>query len=165
MTTTANDAIQWESRYVGGSRFADGSAIIRPEEMAWTNGPLDGIRFRLTHIDRSSGMWTAIFKVEPNVSTPPHFNHGEVQIYALEGNLAVGQVSLGAGDYFQDAGGLVREIVAGPNGATFFVMYTAGLSAVGADGKPSGPFIDANRIYELAAANSAAHHLPAPPAN
>ena len=159
---TANQAVQWEERYVGGSRFADGSAIIRPKEMAWTKGPLEGLSFRLTHIDRSSGMWTALFKVDPNVRIPSHFNYGEVQIYALEGNLTIGDVTLGAGDYFQDIGGDARQTAAGPAGATYFIMYAAGLSVADAQGKPAGPYIDANAIYDLAAANGAAEHLPAP---
>lgn len=157
-----SEAVQWEERFVGGSRFADGSAIIRPAEVAWTRGPLQGLSFRLTHLDRSSAMWTALFKVEPNVRIPPYFNHGEVQIYALEGNITIGDVTLGQGDYLQDIGGVVREASAGPAGATYFVMYTGGLSAAGADGKPDGRYIDASAIYDLAAANGAADHLAAP---
>jgi hypothetical protein len=159
MTTSE---IQWEDRFVGGSRFADGSAIIRPAEVAWTEGPIEGLRFRLTHVDRSSAMWTALFKVEANVRLPAYFNHGEVQVYVLEGNLTIGEVTLGVGDYLQDIGGVARETMAGPAGATYFVMYTGGLSVAGADGKPNGRYIDASAMYDIAAANGAAAHLPSP---
>src|SRR5262245_22576854 len=125
---TANEAVQWESRYVGGSRFADGSAIIRPKEVPWTSGPIEGLSFRLTHIDRSSGMWTALFKAGAHAAIPAHFNYGEVQIYVLEGNLTIGDITLGVGDYFQDAGGIARGTRAGPAGVTYFVMYAGGLS-------------------------------------
>lgn len=151
--------INWEDRQTGGSRFADGSAIIRPDELQWTAGPIEGAMFRLTHVDRSSGMWTAVVKVAANVALPKHFNHGEVQIYALEGVVAIDDVWLGAGDYFQDAGGQSRSVVAGPDGAVYFVMYSGGLSATGKDGEPEGAYIDANRIYGMAKANGAADHL------
>jgi anti-sigma factor ChrR (cupin superfamily) len=94
--------------------------------------------FRLTHVDRSSGMWTAIIKVEAGIVLPTHFHYGEVQIYALEGEIAVDDVWLRVGDYFLDSGGQSRRITAGPDGATYFVMYGGGLSAVGSDGKPEG---------------------------
>jgi len=59
----------------------------------------------------------------------------------------------------------VPALAAGSSGATFFAMYTAGgLSAVDEDGEPTGPFIDADRVYKLAAANNGAQHLPAAPA-
>ena len=42
-----NSASQWESRFTGGSRFADGSAIIRPDQIAWTTAPWDNAEFKL----------------------------------------------------------------------------------------------------------------------
>jgi hypothetical protein len=159
---TATETIQWESRSVGGSRFADGSAIVRPAEVAWTDGPLEGLTFRLTHVDRPTSMWTAIFKAGANMSIPAHFNYGEVQIYILEGSLAIGDLLLEVGNYYQSPGGVLDGCVAGPAGATYFVMYTAGgLSAADEDGEPTGPYFDVNRMYKLASKNDAAAHLPA----
>jgi 2,4'-dihydroxyacetophenone dioxygenase len=151
--------IKWEERQVGGSRFADGSAIIRPAELKWTPGPVENAQFRLTHVDRSSGMWTALVKIDANVTLPRHFVHGEVHYYVLEGDMTVDDVWLGVGGYFLDSGGQARNIAGGSAGTTFLAMYSGGLSAVDRDGKPTGAYIDANRAYDMAKANAAADHL------
>jgi hypothetical protein len=152
--------IQWESRYVGGSRFADGSAIIRPTEVPWTDGPLEGLQFRLTHADPVASMWTALYHTAPGSSVPAHYIYGEVQFYVTEGSVTIGDIVLNKGDYYQFTGGLLGASTSGPSGSTFFVMYNAGgLSEVDADGEPAGPFIDARRIFKIARANGAAAHL------
>jgi hypothetical protein len=159
---TATETIQWESRTVGGSRFADGSAIVRPSEVTWTDGPLEGLSFRLTHVDRPTSMWTAVFKIDADTAIPPHLNYGEVQIYILEGSLTIGDMVLDVGNYYQFPGGILSDCAAGPAGATYFVMYTAGgLSAVDKDGEPTGPYFDAVHMHKLASRNDAAAHLPA----
>lgn len=158
---TATDAMQWESRVVGGSRFADGSAIVRPRELPWTDGPLDGLSFRLTHVDDQTSMWTALFKAAPDTTIPAHYNYGEVQIHVHEGSLTIGDLLLGVGHYCQFPGGPMAEIATGPDGATYFVMYTAGgLSLTDMNGEPSGPFFNATHMYRIAAGNDAAAHLP-----
>lgn len=159
---TKTDETVWEKKYTGGSRFADGSAIIRPVELPWTDGPLEGLQFKLTHVDRALMMWTALIKAGPNAKIPAHFNYGEVQIYVLEGSLAFEGYQLGPNDYFLDEGGPVAERKAGAKGVTYFVMYNGGLSAIDRDKKPTGRFIDCNALYDLAAANKAADHLPSP---
>lgn len=156
----ATSPIQWEARFTGGSRFADGSAIIRPKELPWTEGPVEGVSFRLTHVDRVTGMWTALFKMDAGVEMPAYFNYGEVQFYVIEGAMSVDDISLGLGHYYQDFSGPARATRAGPSGVIFFVMFAGGLALADGDGKPSGPYIDANRIYEVAAENGAADHLP-----
>lgn len=157
---TEQGQIEWEQRYVGGSRFADGSAIIRPTEVPWTDGPLDGLQFRLTHADPAASMWTALYRTAAGSAIPAHYVYGEVQFYVTEGSVTIGDIVLNKGDYYQFNGGLLPASAAGTSDATFFVMYNAGgLSEADADGEPTGPFIDARRIFKIAHANGAAAHL------
>jgi hypothetical protein len=153
---------QWESKYKGASRFADGSAIVRPEELPWTSGPLAGLSFRLTHIDRQSGMWTAIFKADPNATIPAHYTYGQVQYYIRAGGFVIDGVQLQLDDYYLDQGGAIAARKVGPEGVTCFVVYEGGLADVDGAGKPSGPYMDCNCVYELAMANGAGEHLPVP---
>jgi hypothetical protein len=76
--------------------------------------------------------------------------------------MAIGDLALELGNYYQFPGGVLNGFSAGPAGVTYFVMYTAGgLSAVDAGGEPTGPYVDANKMFNLAARNGAAAHLPA----
>lgn len=158
----AREGEQWEHRTNGASRFADGSAIVRPDELAWTEGPLDGLSFRLTHIDRQSGMWTALFRADPNVTIPAHYCYGQVQNFIREGGFNVEGRDLRYEDFYLDMGGPTAERKVGPDGVVFFVSYEGGIAGVNDQGKPEGAYIDCNAMYELALANDAAEHLPAP---
>lgn len=150
---------RWETRVKGASHFADGSAIIRPTELPWTKGPFDGLSFRLSHINRQSGVWSAFFKAEPNTTIPAHYSYGQAQHYIRQGGFSFDGRELRADDYYLDLGGPVAERKVGPEGVTFYVTYDNGIGNVDADGKPTGTYMDCNYMYELAKANGAADHL------
>ncbi|MCT2401192.1 cupin domain-containing protein [Novosphingobium mangrovi (ex Huang et al. 2023)] len=156
------EAQKWETKFKGASLFADGSAIIRPLELPWTDGPLEGLSFRLNHIDRQTGGWTAFIKAGPNAVIPAHFNHGQVQTYIREGSFSFDGHELRHNDFYLDQGGVASERVAGPEGVIYYVVFEGGFSRIGDDNKPTGTYIDCNYMYDLAAGNNAAEHLSPP---
>lgn len=150
---------RWEKTVPGASLFADGSSTIRPEELPWTPASLRGNWFKLLHIDRSTGVWVALMKVDPNTTTEDHHHFGEVHALVLDGDFAYDYGVINNGDYIVEGGSIAHEPSIGPNGLTIVATFFGGLSGVDANKKPMGPFVDAQWMYEAAVANNAAGHL------
>ncbi len=143
-------------------RFPDGSSLVRPAELPWTPWAMPGSFFKLLHIDRAHNMFTALVKLDA-IETPDHYHFGEAHAYVLDGDFSYEYGRMFQGDYIVEGGGIHHRPVIGPNGATFFVIFYAGLSGVGLDGLPTGEIIDGEWMYRTARANGAADHLPPPP--
>jgi hypothetical protein len=69
-----------------------------------------------------------------------------------------GRAAREEGDYIVEAGVINHKPTIGAEGATFFVIFYAGLSGVGEDGKPAGEFVDCEWMYRCAKENGAALH-------
>ncbi|SCW33765.1 ChrR Cupin-like domain-containing protein [Sphingobium faniae] len=145
--------VDWEKRVKGGSLYADGSAVIRPAEMEWNDGPIEGLRFKVTFADPNTGDWTAQIRLEADQIFPAHVNHAEVHYMILEGELHTEVGVLKADNYMRDPGGFVPERQTGPEGLTCFVKFLGGISAADANGKSVGPVVDALRVREMAEQN------------
>jgi quercetin dioxygenase-like cupin family protein len=152
----------WERTVPGASLFANGSCVIRPDDIAWTQASLRGNWFKLLHIDRATGLWVALMKVDPNTTTEVHHHFGEVHALVLDGDFSYEYGGINNGDYIVEGGTIAHEPSIGPNGLTIVATFFGGLSGVGDDNKPLGPFVDAQWMYEAAAANNAADHLEPP---
>ncbi len=143
--------------------FPDGSSLVRAEQIPWTAWAMEGSEFKLLYINRAHGMFTALIRMKGGLETPDHHHFGEAHAFVLEGEFSYEYGTMYKGDYIVEAGGINHEPTIGPDGATFFVIFYAGLSGVGLDGLPTGEFIDCEWMYRTAAANNAAGHLPPPP--
>lgn len=143
--------------------FPDGSSLVRCEQIPWTPWAMEGSEFKLLYINRAHGMFTALIRMVGGLETPDHHHFGEAHAFVLDGEFSYEYGTMYTGDYIVEAGGIHHKPIIGPNGATFFVIFYAGLSGVGANGLPEGEFIDCEWMYRSAAANGAAGHLPPPP--
>jgi anti-sigma factor ChrR (cupin superfamily) len=143
--------------------FPDGSSLVRCESIPWTPWAMEGSEFKLLYINRAHGMFTALIRLKGGLETPDHHHFGEAHAYVLSGEFSYEYGTMFTGDYIVEAGGINHKPTIGPNGATFFVIFYAGLSGVGPDNKPTGDFVDCEWMYRAAAANNAAGHLPPPP--
>jgi anti-sigma factor ChrR (cupin superfamily) len=163
MNATSSFAdVPWENRVPGASLFADGSSTVRPAEIPWTQASLRGNWFKLLHIDRSTGIWVALMKVDPDTTTEVHHHFGEVHALVLDGSFSYEYGEINNGDYIVEGGTIAHEPTIGPDGLTIVATFFGGLSGVGEDSKPMGPFVDAQWMYEAAVANNAANHLQPP---
>jgi len=163
MNATIADAdLDWEKVVPGASLLGNGSSIVRPDEIPWTQASLRGNWFKLLHIDRSTGLWIALMKVDPNTTTEVHHHFGEVHALVLDGSFSYEYGEIDNGDYIVEGGTIAHEPTIGPDGLTIVATFFGGLSGVGDDNKPLGPFVDAQWMYEAALANNAAQHLEPP---
>lgn len=169
---TAGDVIERVSRDVDGFAvadrleskiFPDGSSLVRCEQVAWTPWAMEGSEFKLLYINRAQGMFTALIRMVGGLETPDHHHFGEAHAFVLDGDFSYEYGTMYEGDYIVEAGGIHHKPVIGPKGATFFVIFYAGLSGVDENGLPTGEFIDCEWMYRAAKANGAADHLPPPP--
>ena len=143
--------------------FPDGSSLVRCEQIPWTPWAMEGSEFKLLYINRAHGMFTTLIRMRGGLETPDHHHFGEAHAYVLEGDFSYEYGTMYTGDYIVEAGGINHKPTIGPKGATFFVIFYAGLSGVGPDNLPTGDFVDCNWMYRAALANGAAGHLPPPP--
>lgn len=143
--------------------FPDGSSLVRVEQIPWTSWAMEGSEFKLLYINRAYGMFTALIRMRGGLETPDHHHFGEAHAYVLEGEFSYEYGTMYKGDYIVEAGGINHKPTIGPKGATFFVIFYAGLAGVGPDGLPTGDFVDCEWMYRTAKANGAADHLPPPP--
>ena len=143
--------------------FPDGSSLVRCEQVPWTDWAMEGSEFKLLYINRSHSMFTALIRMRGGLETPDHHHFGKAHAFVLEGEFSYEYGTMFKGDYIVEAGGIHHKPTIGPDGATFFVIFYAGLSGVGEDGLPAGEFVDCEWMYRTAKANGAADHLPPPP--
>ena len=143
--------------------FPDGSSLVRCEQIPWTPWAMEGSEFKLLYINRAHGMFTALIRMRSGLETPDHHHFGEAHALVLEGDFSYEYGTMYTGDYIVEAGGIHHKPTIGADGATFFVIFYAGLSGVGTNGIPEGEFIDCEWMYRSAKANGAADHLPPPP--
>jgi len=160
MTKVAEEGLRKNS---GSVRFADGSAIVRPDELPWTRWALDGVYFKLLSINRRTGVWSALMKIDPNTNTDVHYHFADAHIYITSGGYSYAHDRVNAGEYNIECGSVAHEPIIGDDGLENFVVFYGGISGADANRKPLGDFVDAEWMYNRAKANNAADHLAPPP--
>lgn len=162
MAETSSIGHDWEFKGRGGSVFADGSAILKPDELDWLPGPLEGLEFKVTFADPNDGDWLGLVRLGAGDTFPAHINHAEVHYLIISGSLNTDHGLLKAGDYMRDPGGFVPERTAGTEGVTAFCRFQGGISAADSEGNRTGPYIDALHVREYFAERGMAETLYIP---
>jgi 2,4'-dihydroxyacetophenone dioxygenase len=144
-------------------RFADGSLLVRPDELPWTPWALDGISFKLVSINRRTGMWSVLMKIEPNTYTDSHYHFGDVHVFCTKGGYSYVHDRINEGEYNIECGSVAHEPIIGPDGQESFSVFYGGISGADADGNATGDYVDVEWMYKAAKANNAADHLDPPP--
>jgi 2,4'-dihydroxyacetophenone dioxygenase len=143
-------------------RWSDGSVLARTASIPWTPWALPGSYFKLLHINRAIGMMVALIKMDPCEKTPPHHHYGDAIVYVVDGDFGYERGDVYTGDFLIEAGGVTHEPHIGPKGLTTLTIFFSGLGGVDGDNRVAG-FVGVEAMYQMAAANNAAGHLPPPP--
>lgn len=143
-------------------RWPDGSVIARAASLPWTPWALPGSYFKLLHINRNVGMTVALIKMDPCEKTPPHHHFGDAIAYVLDGGFSYEHGSINEGEMICEPGGITHEPTIGPKGLVTLTIFFSGLGGVDGDNRVAG-YIGCDEMYEMAAKNNAAAHLPPPP--
>ncbi len=144
-------------------RFADGSMIVRPDELPWTPWALPGVYFKLMSINRNTGMWSVMMKIDPDTHTDSHYHFSDVHVYVTSGGYSYVHDRINAGEYNIECGSVAHEPIIGSDGQESISIFYGGISGADADGNPAGDYVDVEWMYKAALANNAADHLDPPP--
>jgi predicted ChrR family anti-sigma factor len=73
--------------------------IQRAAAAPWKDSDVPGVRVRVLSTDPSRNQFTALVRMAPGTSYPPHIHGGPEECLVLEGDLHVGEEVMGPGDY------------------------------------------------------------------
>lgn len=144
-------------------RFPDGSMIVRPSEIPWTPWALAGVYFKLMSINRNTGVWSVMMKIDPNTHTDNHYHYGDVHVYVTKGGHSYEHDRVNAEEINIECGSVAHEPTIGADGQESFSIFYGGISGTDEEGNPSGDYVDVEWMYKAAKANNAADHLDPPP--
>ncbi len=132
-------------------------AFFDPSSLPWTPWVMEGTHFKLLNIDKKTGGFTILLKVEGGLDTPIHGHLGGVEGIVLSGEFGYGDDRGGAGCYFyEDAA--TRHQPDSPAGTVMYAAVHGPIVGYDPEGGAAG-IVDAKLMYDLAAANGAAGHL------
>jgi hypothetical protein len=146
--------------------FSDGSVVVRPDGLPWTPMGLEGVEFKLMNVDWDRHMYIMLQRVRADAAGLEHYHYGVAHAFVVEGDFNYEYGHMVSGAYLYEASDIFHDVAAGPNGVTVMAIVFDGIGRLGADGKPDlEGALDCQAVYNLAKENSAADHIPPPPAS
>ncbi len=111
MSRIAGEAVSREAaspllRHFAAEAFAASGLVVRRAAGAvWEATDVPGVLVRTLFVDRDKDQFTALVRMAPGASYPPHTHAAAEECLVLEGELRVGDDVLRAGDYQRAAAG------------------------------------------------------------
>lgn len=132
-------------------------AFFDPKNLPWTPWVIEGTHFKLLNIDKKTGGFTMMLRVDPGNDAPVHGHLGAVEGYVIDGEFGYEKDRGGVGSYFYEEAA-TRHQPDSPRGAVMFAIAYGPLVGYDEAGNVAG-VVDARMMYEMAAAAGAAKHL------
>jgi 2,4'-dihydroxyacetophenone dioxygenase len=132
-------------------------AFFNAADLPWTPWVMEGTHFKLLNIDKKTGGYTILLKVDAGNDAPVHGHLGAVEGYVLEGEFGYDDDRGGAGSYFYEEA-LTRHQPDSPRGTIMFAIAYGPIVGYDEEGNIEG-VVDARVMYEMAHAAGAADHL------
>jgi putative transcriptional regulator len=92
------------------------------ESAGWKPLPLPGAWIKLLSVDRASGYAVLLGKLDPGVRYPAHTHTGSENLYILTGDLQIGQLALGPGDFHHSDAGTSHPLNHSIEGCTLLAV-------------------------------------------
>jgi len=89
--------VPWETWEDDGSKTE--LVVMGRTDGDWEETGVPGVRVRRLFVDRARNRMTALFKMDPGSSYVPHVHAAAEECFVVEGDLHVGDLVLGPGDY------------------------------------------------------------------
>jgi 2,4'-dihydroxyacetophenone dioxygenase len=142
---------------VKSERFADGSSIVRVEQLRWVAWAVPGVAFKLLSINRGAGIWSALMRVDPGTKLPVQRRLADAYVSIVRGSALNGGKTLSLGNFHVEHGGGSYGLEAGAEGLELYVIAFGG-SMIADDGHRT--LVDLDWLYDAAAQAGDAGHLP-----
>ena len=118
-----------------GTQFASsqrGSLAVSPfvfhgadDPRGWKELPVRGAWIKLLSLEQGRGYAVLLGKLEAGVRYPAHQHQGPEEIYLLSGDLHLGDLSLGPGDFHHSAAGTAHGVNYSVEGCTLLAVLPA----------------------------------------
>jgi anti-sigma factor ChrR (cupin superfamily) len=122
LMSTARKGLQVGKGKAAGTMYEkDGVLISRPQEMDWAPGQLPGLFSKVLFNDSQRGYTTALVRMLAGTHYPSHKHAGVEELYLLEGDLSVDELSMQPGDYCRGKAGSIHGEIFTNSGCLFLV--------------------------------------------
>lgn len=114
------------------------------ESYPWKPWVMPGVAYKLLSINRRSGGFTCLLKVDPGTEAPVHHHLGAIEVIVLEGDI-----------YYE------RNDIHQPRsdgGCVLFCVFEGAIAGLGEDGNVVG-IVDGRSMLEMATRDGAAQHV------
>jgi len=97
-----------------------GTTTVRAAQRAWEPF-LPGIERKTIHEDAASGLKFFMLRLAPGATIPAHGHAMDEECVVVSGEVEVGGLTLGAGDFHLAPKGVPHEPITAPSGAVLFI--------------------------------------------
>ena len=139
-----------------------GAIVVNLDDIPWTEFPIPGNQFKLLRIDEGSGSFTFYLRTEHDAPLVVHKHVGGSEVFNLRGHWQYeDRPPLGPNTYVYEPTGVIHQPTATAPGevSEMLVIDHGCFVAYDSAGNVSA-VVDAEVMYDLAAANGAVGHLP-----
>ena len=95
--------------------------IKKASEAAWESTAVEGVTIRTLFVDQENNQFTALVRMAPGTSYPPHVHGSPEQCLVLEGDLRAGGEVLHAGDYQRAPTGSYHDLQSTERGCLLLI--------------------------------------------
>jgi len=118
---STRDELAAEAAKATAAHLPQGSLLLRAAGGGWADTSVPGVRVRKLHEDAAEDRRTALYQMDPGASYPAHVHGGVEECYVLSGDLQVGELSMGPGDYQRVEGGSRHSVQSTRNGCLLLI--------------------------------------------
>lgn len=119
---TISTALQPPAGHAPGIMYdKDGVLIARSQAMNWQPGQLPGLFLKVLFNDTQRGYTTALVRMTAGTHYPSHKHAGVEELFLLEGDLSVDELSMKPGDYCRGETGSIHGEIYTNSGCLFMV--------------------------------------------
>jgi putative transcriptional regulator len=99
-----------------------GAAVVRSADRVWRPGPVAGSEVAVLFAEPLTGRLTGLIRLHAGAEYPSHRHADTEELYVLEGDMALDEVRLGAGDYCAAPAGTAHRRVRTADGCLFLLL-------------------------------------------
>lgn len=132
-------------------------AFFDANKLPWAPWVMEGTHFKLFNIDKKTGGFTMLLKVDAGNEAPVHGHVGGVEGYVLEGEFGYDSDRGGAGSYFYEEAASLH-MPDSPRGTIMFAMAYGPIVGYNNDGSVAA-IVDGKFMYDLAVKHGVTGHL------
>ncbi len=93
------DRLLTRVRQIGFTEPLPGVHVLRASEHGWRKTPFPGVTYKQLYFDAATSMQTSLLRMDRGARYPAHRHAAVEQCLVLEGECAIGQLTLAEGDY------------------------------------------------------------------